>query len=156
VHVDEKQSYRKSAFVSRSRKRYRRPRKEVEFAVAGNREIPRRQYPDDVYNSAKRLAISREDLLPGAEMGLIDSKLQRKSCGGGFGAKKTEGRLIKCKLERKMTVVIYRHKFAIHRVSLGLETSKKKKANEDVAASAARSFALVISERPRSVIRRDS
>ena len=34
-----------------------------------------------------------------------------------FGAKKTEGRLIKCKLERKMTAVIYRHKFAIHRVS---------------------------------------
>lgn len=45
-----------------------------------------------------------------------------------------------------MTVVIYRHKFAIHRVSLSLKRARTNKEREDIATSTAKSFALVISE----------
>lgn len=97
-------------------------------------------------NSAERLAISWEDSLPGVEMGAHRFETAAKK-PRRFSAKETEGRLIKCKLERKMTVVIYRHKSTIHRVSLSLKRARTNKEMEDVAATTAKSFALVISER---------
>jgi len=83
----QKQSHRLSTFVSRSRKFYRRPRKAVEFAVAENREIPLGNIPT-MWNSTEQLAILWEDSLLRAEMGLIDSKLQWKSRGGGSAWRK--------------------------------------------------------------------
>lgn len=107
-------------------------------------EIPLGNIPT---NSAERLAISWENLLPGVEMGAHRFETAAKKPRRFSAAKETEGRLIKCKLERKMTVVIYRHKSAIHRVSLSLKRARTNKEMEDVAATTAKSFALVISER---------